>query len=585
MLAQLLGVRPVVWAHDANPLEQERKATMSKNLLVALSLLSASLLAQAPVLLGDLRPGPLGSRPSTYVLFGALGQRTLFNADDGSGNEPWITDGTPAGTFRLGDLMPGPGGSTPTDYTEIGGRAVFAAFLPSVGEELAVTDGTIAGTGLLADLRPGFANSNPSGFLPFREEVLFVADDGLGSRVFRTDGTPGGTYAHPVLPPHFQGGVVAGNRVFWLRTVAITHELWCWDGVAAPGVVTTFAQLGSQLPPYLVGALRSRALLVSSAPNSTATLWTSDGSAAGTQPFATNVVWPFQTAVANDRLFFCSSSSSGLISLWVSDGTAAGTVLLFQVGGGSASLSVVGDRAFLQYTSAAPFVFKVVYVSDGTPSGGQFLLNDLRGLVAIGSRRAAFLADDAAHGLEIWQSDGSTSGTGLFVDVRPGSSSAFDSFWLLRYHGGRLVFWADDGVHGRELFALHTGAGAQGIGGGCSDGPIPELFAADPVLGGQVTIRGRSELATTPGFVVLAPALTTPAVLGPCAVHVDLGFEPILVQCTTNSDGTFQLPPIPVPAVQALDGFRFAAQAAIAAPNAPLAGLAISKAVLLTFGS
>lgn len=558
---------------------------MSKNVLAALMLISASLLAQTPVLLGDLRPGPLGSRPSTYVLFGELGQRTLFNADDGSGNEPWITDGTPTGTFRLGDLVPGPGGSTPKDYTQIGGRAVFAAFLPSVGEELAVTDGTVAGTGLLADLRPGFANSNPHGFLPYRDEVIFVADDGSGSRAFRTDGTPGGTYAHPVLPPHFQGGVVAGNRVFWFRTVALTHELWCWDGASAPGVVTTFAQLGSQLPPYLLGALRGRALLVSSAPNSTATLWASDGTALGTQPFATNVLRPFRTAVANDRLYFCSDSFPGLVSLWVADGTATGTALVTQVGGTSPALWSVGNRAFLQYTSAGPFVVKVVYVSDGTPTGGQTLLEDLRGLVAIGAQRAAFLGSDAAHGLELWRSDGTASGTALFADVLPGTASAFDSLWLLHYQGGRLLFWADDGVHGRELFALHPGAGAKGIGGGCSDGPIPELFADDPVLGGQVTIRGRAALPTTPGFVVLAPALTTPAVLGACALHVDLGFAPILVPCTTNADGTFQLPPLPVPAMPALDGFRFAAQAAIAAPTAPLAGLAISTAVLLTFGS
>ena len=41
-----------------------------------------------------------------------------------------------------------------------------------------------------------------------------------------------------------------------------------------------------------------------------------------------------------------------------------------------------------------------------------------------------------------------------------------------------------------------------------------------------------------------------------------------MVPCTTNADGTFQLPPLTVPALPALDGFRFAAQAAIAVPGA-----------------
>jgi len=123
------------------------------------------------------------------------------------------------------------------------------------------------------------------------------------------------------------------------------------------------------------------------------------------------------------------------------------------------------------------------------------------------------------------------------------------------------------------------------LDGGCNSGPIPQLFADDPVLGGQVTVRGRSQLPTVPGFVVLGPVAVDPVAIGPCALHVDLGIAPIVVPCATDAAGAFVLPPLPVPALPALDGWRFAAQAALVAPAAPVAGLSISSAVLLTIGS
>lgn len=548
------------------------------------AVLSLPLAAQAPVLLGDLQPGPAGSRPSSYVLFGQLGQRTLFNADDGSGVEPWITDGTPAGTFRLGDLYPGATGSTPREYTAVGNRAVFAAFLPGVGEELAVTDGTVAGTGLLADLRPGLANGNPIGLVRFRDEVIFSAFTGTGLSIWRTDGTPAGTYMHPVLPTHCFAGIVAGNRLFWFRPNQM-YELWCWDGTAAPAIVTTFPQVGATAPPGLAGALRDRALIAGALWNNVQTWWTSNGTAVGTQPFAANVVSPGLRAIANDRMFFSSGGGpTQPLRLWVTDGTPLGTSLVVQTSGTTQALWAVGDRAFLAFLGAGPLALPTLCVSDGTPTGTQFVLREVSGLVAVGQRRAAFVASDPAHGTELWLSDGTTNGTALFADVRPGTGSSFDSMHLLHHQGGRLLFWADDGVHGQELFALHTGAGAKALAGGCHAGPIPELFADDPVLGGQVTVRGRSQLVTAPGFVVLGPVAVAPLSLGACQLHVDLGIAPIVVPCTTDAAGAFTLPPLPVPALPALDGMSFAAQAALVAPSAPLLGLAISNAVLLTIG-
>jgi len=66
-----------------------------------------------------------------------------------------------------------------------------------------------------------------------------------------------------------------------------------------------------------------------------------------------------------------------------------------------------------------------------------------------------FRANDAVHGYELWRSDGTEAGTQLVRDINPGSASSYPgSFYsdTMVESGGRLFFWANDGVHGEELW-------------------------------------------------------------------------------------------------------------------------------------
>src|SRR3954468_3613554 len=71
---------------------------------------------------------------------------------------------------------------------------------------------------------------------------------------------------------------------------------------------------------------------------------------------------------------------------------------------------------------------------------------------------ALFAADDGLHGRELWASDGSGQGTTLLMDIRPGSSGSSPT--PLGVFDDYLYFSADDGVHGNELW--RTDGTAQG---------------------------------------------------------------------------------------------------------------------------
>src|SRR5262249_19930171 len=93
-----------------------------------------------------------------------------------------------------------------------------------------------------------------------------------------------------------------------------------------------------------------------------------------------------------------------------------------------------------------------------------------------------FTAFDPVNGQELWKSDGTTAGTALVKDIRPGSMSAFvdsDEYPFnpfLTAVGGTLFFTADDGTSGAELWKRDgTAAGTvlvkAIVPGGGSSGP------------------------------------------------------------------------------------------------------------------
>jgi ELWxxDGT repeat protein/cysteine-rich repeat protein len=148
-----------------------------------------------------------GHYTGQFTCAGVSGNRLFFIAHDStSGWEPWVTDGTPAGTVRLVDTVPGSDGVFAFHFAgRGGGRGYFTAFHQGLDTDayttVWATDGTPAGTIRVAGPMIGNRTiDNASWIVPGADgSGVFAADtyDAGGvitaSSVWRTDGTVTGT--------------------------------------------------------------------------------------------------------------------------------------------------------------------------------------------------------------------------------------------------------------------------------------------------------------------------------------------------------------------------------------------------------
>ena len=456
-----------------------------------------------------------------------LGGKLLCEADGGvSGVEPWISDGTTAGTVQLGDFAPGPDWSTPVDSFAVGGTTLlgsgyglwstdgtpagtvqilpgviqsaggflsalgtvlFTAQDPAAGTELWKTDGTAAGTARIKDIVPGTGNAYPYLLTPLGSAVLFAANDGGPgySKLWRTDGTAAGTYVLTTSSiTDIQWIAPLGSVALFAATVSgAGRELCVTDGAGGTYLLKdlrTGAASSEPVQPVRIGG----AVLFSAFDDATGEeLWVSDGTAAGTallkdiQPGAGSAIDPYPAWARGDvrvlvgnTFFFLADDGVHGRELWKTDGTAAGTVAVADLFPGARSSDI--DR------------------------------------MTVAAGRLFFVADDGTHGRELWVSDGTAAGTRMVKDAVPGPGSPVIE--NLRAVGHLVLFSADDGVHGRELWRSDGGpAGTfqvQDIAAGAApSSPLDftevggtVFFAAnDNVAGFEIWGAPKSDLFTT----------------------------------------------------------------------------------------
>jgi RNA polymerase sigma factor (sigma-70 family) len=277
---------------------------------------------------------------------------------------------------------------------------------------------------------------------------------------------------------NLDGFVHANGALFF--TVSNGDNGQLWKCAATPdGVKTT--QLtnfrpngaGSKTTPRLLTSVNGTLFFVSRDGNRGWELWKSDGTPDGTVPLKDLNPPPERgTAIcmglmsAGKTLFFVAHDGDRL-ALWKSDGTAQGTKLVKHVDACAAAASfpnrawadVNGTLYFTAYDAAyVPALWKSDGTPDGTvmvkktgggpyPNAGPCMLTNVNGTLF-------FTAEDGVHGRELWKSDGTAAGTRMVKDINPGRAGGFpnEEFGNLVNVNGTLLFMADDGVHGLELW-------------------------------------------------------------------------------------------------------------------------------------
>jgi ELWxxDGT repeat protein len=426
--------------------QTERKKSATRPIIQRLEC-RALLSAAAPVV-AQLNIGSLSAQQPQQ--FATLGNQTLFTTfDPQRGQILWSTDGTPGGTHEIAamDTAGNPNNwvsysaSYPDNALVIGNTYYFTGLDQAHGRELWKSNGTAAGTQLVADLNPGSGDSNPQGFVDMNGILYF----GANGELWRSDGTAAGTTAIFDQTPFDSAGqediAVLGNELFFTSYVngQNTGDLWVSNGTAAgTTLLTTFNVTSAAPDPMDLTTFNGAVYFAANNGTDGYQLWKTDGTVAGTQEL-TDVannggnpyyagIYPADLQVVGGNLFFQASNSPS--GLWVSNGTAAGTtpaagtqigtILAINSNGSYFQQIDLGNPVFIGSTEYDQYELNLV-----SPTGSQQTLAtfpDSFGIesgATLDSGGTLYFVITDANGSQLWQSDGTPTGTVPLNGIAP----------------------------------------------------------------------------------------------------------------------------------------------------------------------
>lgn len=475
-----------------------RPQTLVRAAGLAVMALASSAVAQTPVLAADIsRPTLLirSTFTSTYgPSFASVGGNYVFFA---AGGDIWFTDGTPGGTSLVLDLDP-VAASVPSNFTSLGTTEHFLFVTgagPSGNKPLWVCDGfnvtqisaTAAPVGpvLVYDPMTGPGDAWRVfyvGTTPATGNELYTAwsDDGVTAQaaVF-TELVAGATGGSPANLTWLRRNPVSGNPTF-MFTASNPAGLYVSDGTVAgtvrlsaiPGSPTSIGSNGA-----MVQTAEGQVVFNATTASAGAELWKSDGTNAGTAligniaagnatafPLATPLALTVPLAAVNGEVYTWASTNGSnnrreLFRVNPNTNTITQLTTLNAASTTSQLTSVIaaGNRVFFGPGGTAA---RELWSSDGTLAGTARMstarLPDITATVssdpanffAAGSE-LYYAADDGVNGVELWVSDGTTSGTQLVKAVN--SFETASPLPLAVIPGsGDLFVGLDDGWTGRE---------------------------------------------------------------------------------------------------------------------------------------
>lgn len=419
-----------------------------------LSLIPISASGQVPTLVKDIKPGPSGSNPIAFQDWN--GELFFVAGTLAEGREPWISDGTAAGTRILRDIAPGPISSF-SKYeplpvpVEFQGNFYFVAGTQAEGLEVWRSDGTTAGTQLLRDIEPGPGSSRPE-LIRYENQLFIVATTtSFGKELWTTDGTSAGTQLFVDLwtgPGHGIEDVVVRDDVLFIsgNDGSTGYEPWICSGTPASLQLLKDIAFGAADGITIASSFAwNGEIFFRGYESSTGhEIYATDKTPAGTRliadfnPGLKSTSPQFYGAVAlNNGVLFQARDEVAGFEPWITDGTAGGTFRLgdFYAGIGTSLHRAFGlgpDKAVFTCLSST-YGFEP-FITDGTIAGTQVVdldpgptpvLNQREHMFATAGGKAYFPARGPGTDWEIGVSDGTVAGTKLTKDLLAAPTTMF----------------------------------------------------------------------------------------------------------------------------------------------------------------
>ncbi len=606
-----------------------------------------------------LPPGATNPSFPSHVV--SLGTKSYFaalqNGEFSSGGE-WVlfeTDGTPSGTQRVAAVPPSAFALSPFGTADYFSNTMLAYedklyfdWAPAAGEhhlcsyEPATNTFTVISDGVNMQDWSGFGPGSDLAIAAYNGKIFYNPNGDLAIYDPNVPLLQGFNPAPLGVGLNILNIQVAGARLYLTADDGLTGlELWESDGTAVGTTRLTDTNVGGDGMGILV--VTSFGPFVSEDPTAIALVddhvlfFANDGATPGRElyvydranPGVTKVLaggHPLNSRGLDDARF---QMLDGEAYFMADDGNTG--VELWKYGGGVATLvadvNPSGDGYPLgSFTTRTPNPAavdgKIVFAATDGSSGIElwattgpgnltqladinlgFLGSDIRFLRSIGSGQAYFTASNASNGAELWTTDGTPGGTLRLTDIQPSSGSGivdiFDA--NIAYVPGGVLFRADDGVEGTELWHVQSSAVSFPLKtsypagrlvaqpspptvGGVVDAPAleatllpePELHVTDAEIGMnmEMSISG-TQAASLAAIWISAPQdpmNSLGPVFGappgdPLPIYVDLGLLFATFSPSGQTGDTFDFPPFPVPVNPSIQSLTFAMQGLVVQPN------------------
>ena len=381
-------------------------------------------------------------------------------------------------------------GSSPLEMIEHNGILYFSADDDAHGRELWQSDGTVTGTSLVADIRTGSDDGYPQHATMLGDVMYFIANDGTtGQEIWTYDTAAPISTTNPSLLADLRTGTSGadiyygftefqGSLYFGANDGVNGRELWKADPTTGLTMVKDIRPGSDSSDLNQISVAGDGIYFRAQDGTNGYEMWRSDGSTVGTYMVAnlnpgTGDSYPrCFTDFGDDRILFEANDGAHGHELWMYDSSSAA--------------SATNPHMVVDLRTGS---------DSSTPCGYEGESYPTRDGLAV------LFPYTANYGREIWITDGTSQGTYLHTDIRPGTDTGIydglcedpeDSIF-----GNRLYFIAYTQARGSELFAYdfaeNTTTALPEVNPGTDSGVYNDCMMGDPLilaeLDGQIYFR------------------------------------------------------------------------------------------------